>query len=688
MKKPFKKKLIIYLADLDYLQSGYRVSVPLGIGSIASYCKSLYGEAVDISLFKDPNELIKEIKRRPPHVLGCSFYMWNNNLTFKIIEVCKIINSQTITVIGGPDVAKDTVRYKKILKIHPSLDIVVLGQGEKSFANILKVIFKKNFNKKFSESIDGCAWRLNKNGQIERGKIVPAGIDINSFPSPYLMGYLDKFLQAGFLPTLETVRGCPHQCAFCSNGISSFLPLSVKTEKVVYDELLYIIKHSTTKDLLIGDTNFGIMGERDLRISDFMLKFYRKTGFPHILGYATTKYKTKASIELMVNMSRLTGFLYFALQTLTEEVLNNCQRINIPMVTIKELVVISKKNHWPVIVDLIFGLPGETAESFMKTVDKILSLGIAAPSAYQLRMLQGTKIAGTDREKYGYKTKFRLINGLYGEYRFLPGQKSVRLVEAEEIACQNNNFDFNDYLMIRKFTFIIKLLLGCGTFSDTVFYLFLKGIEFREIFKIIQENYHKYPRLLAIFNDYIKYSIEELFDSEEDLINQITNNDNQWNDLINNQGTFFKLDHGFCGYYLFEDTQPLDDIKDIIFQGVKNILSIQGREDFNEVVKHDKLSRIIQDKRPGKLVKADFKKEITVDELFDYEKWRADNFKGSVKEYRLEIPIKKIYYIEKFDLLNATIQEYSGLSSYLFYEKILIWGPQSLRRLSRLATNL
>ncbi len=685
MSKLTKGKLIIYLADLDYFCPGNRVAVPLGIGSIASYCKSLYGDAIDIFLFKDPNELITEIRQRPPHVLGCSFYMWNVNLTFKIIEACKIINNQTITVIGGHNVARNTDHFKEFLKIHPSLDVVALDQGEKSFANILDRILKNNFNHEsiFSESIDGCAIRLSEGGQVSRGKIISQGIDINSFPSPYLSGYFDKFLQAGFLPSFETTRGCPHQCTFCCGGINSFLPLSVKDEKVVYKEIHYISKHSTTKELFVVDTNFGIMGERDLRISSFMLELYKKTGFPRIPGYATTKHKTKTSIELMINMSRLTGFLYFALQTLTEEVLDNCQRKNIPMDMIEELVAISKKNNWPINVDLIFGLPGETLKSFMETFDKVLSLGIKAPDVYQLRMLQGTKIAELDRKKYGYKTKFRPIIGRCGEYSLVPGRQPVCVIEAEEIACQNNNFDFSDYLAMRSFGFLSMLLAGKGAFTDTIFYLFSRGIKFTEIFRIIQGNYHNYPRLHALFNEFKKYSKKELFDSEEELISRVTNNDSLWKDLIHGQGIFFRLCQGFSGYCLFEDISILDDIKTIILQGVKNKLLIEELADFDEVLKHDKLYRIIQNKSAGKLIKADVKKEITVNEIFDYEKWRANDFKGNLKNYRLSAPIKKVYYMERFDHFIAKIEEYINFSGYVYYEKIIVWGPQTLRRLCR-----
>ncbi|MDO8667849.1 MAG: radical SAM protein [bacterium] len=683
MDKTSEKKLIIYLADLDHFRPGNRFHVPLGIGSIASFCKKELSDSIEIFLFKDPDELIREIRRRPPDILGCSLFMWNTNLTFKMIEACKIISQQTITVIGGASIARNSDHFKKILETHLSLDIIVIDQGEKSFLNIINRILESQASPVsiFKENLDGCAFRLDGTGKVIRGKIISEGIDINTFPSPYLTGYLDKFLHAGFVATLETARGCPHQCTFCCGGANTFMPLSIKNEQTVYDELQYISKHSTSKEVEIADTNFGIMGERDLRISSFMLDLYKKTGFPRLIVSATTKQKTKTSIEMMINTARMMGSFYFALQTLTEPVLNNCKRKNIPVETIREIVAIAKPYHLPTEVDTIFGLPGETLKSFMETVDKILSLGVTNPAVYILKLLPGTVIAEVDREKYGYKTKFRPLNGRYGEYNLISGRKPIRIIESEEIAWQNNSFGSNDYLTIRSFGLVTWLLVGKEAFSDSVTFLFSRGIKMTEIFNLIMENYVRYPRLNNLFKQYKAYSEVELFDNEKELMEKITGDDKQWKDLLADQGTFFKLDHGFSGYCLFEDTGALDEIAEIIIDGVKNKLSCEDSENLKEVIRQDKQCRIIQDKKAGKLTKKDIRKEFAVEEIYDYEKWRADDFKGSFKNYRFSRPVKRIYYLDQFDLFNTKIDEFSSFSNYVFYEKMIIWGPQRLRRL-------
>ena len=42
--------------------------------------------------------------------------------------------------------------------------------------------------------------------------------DIRKLPSPYLSGDLDDFLDGRLLPTIQTNRGCPFTCTFCTEG--------------------------------------------------------------------------------------------------------------------------------------------------------------------------------------------------------------------------------------------------------------------------------------------------------------------------------------------------------------------------------------------------------------------------------------------------------------------------------------
>lgn len=664
-----EKQILIYLADLDHYFPGNRISVPLGIGSIKSYCVSQFGDKVKIELFKNPEELMREVKKVPPDILGCSFYMWNTNLTLKVLECCKKLSPSTITVIGGPNVSRISDRYKKLLQKNPSLDVVVIDQGEKSFANVVERRLNGEF---FSKEIPGCAIRVN--GSIIRGKLVDDFSGLNKIPSPYLIGYLDKFIKLGYLLTFETVRGCPHSCTYCGGGDKFVSKLIVKDEEMVYKELQYLLKNSKGKDLDLTDTNFGLFGERDLRIIKYIQKLYKKHNFPFIAGFATTKDQRKTTVEILKIIGDITGFLSFGVQTLTPKVLKNCKRKNVDFDMMKRLIDMSRRSNISVHVDVIFGLPEETKESFIETVSKLRSIGVESLEMYQLRLLHGTQIAEIEREKYKYKTKFRPINNRFGEYELLPGEKPVRVIEVEEIAVGSDSFDFEDYMVIRELGFMTTLLTGYGTFTDTIAYLLTKNVNIIDIIQYIQQNKDSYPMLVELFKEYREYSEKELKDSEEDFTEKLVNDDNQWNKLMSSGSDYFKINIGFVGHCMFHNVKLLDNIAELITEYADQKLKDKEMKTLSEILKHDRIQWVIQDKIEGKLKPSDVQENIPFDEYYDYEKWKIDGAIGNLEDYKLGSPVQKIYYVKKYDDFLKTIENLNELSSYIFYERVITQG--------------
>ena len=117
-----KKKLKVFLCDLTY-DTIILVSdtIPINIGFIGSYSKKMFGEDISIELFKYPKEVIEQIKKDPPDVIGFSNYSWNSNLSEYVASIAKDINPNIITIQGGTNFPHQTnlqeisQREKKIL---------------------------------------------------------------------------------------------------------------------------------------------------------------------------------------------------------------------------------------------------------------------------------------------------------------------------------------------------------------------------------------------------------------------------------------------------------------------------------------------------------------------------------------------------------------------------------------------
>ena len=86
--------------------------------------------------------------------------------------------------------------------------------------------------------------------------------DLLTIPSPYVMGLMDKFFELKLIPSIQTNRGCPYQCTFCTDGSKLASRVYMKNEEYMREELEYIASHvKLSPTLAFCDLNFGSFKE-------------------------------------------------------------------------------------------------------------------------------------------------------------------------------------------------------------------------------------------------------------------------------------------------------------------------------------------------------------------------------------------------------------------------------------------
>jgi predicted MPP superfamily phosphohydrolase len=126
------RPLKIYLGDLTYTTVTLATEAfPLNVGYIASYCKKLFGNDVEITLFKYIDEIDKAVNENPPDILGLSNYCWSHNVSYEIFKMCKKTNPNVVTIWGGPNFPIDFPSQKKFMEHYKEVDIYVPVDGEK-----------------------------------------------------------------------------------------------------------------------------------------------------------------------------------------------------------------------------------------------------------------------------------------------------------------------------------------------------------------------------------------------------------------------------------------------------------------------------------------------------------------------------------------------------------------------------
>ena len=514
------KPLKIYLGDLTYTTVTLATEAfPLNVGFIASYCKKLFGDAVEITLFKYIEDIDKAVNESPPDILGLSNYCWSHNVSSEIFKMCKKSNPDVVTVWGGPNFPIDFPSQKKFMKQYPEVDVYVPTEGETGFSNIVSLVLKLTSLENASESlqknpVEGCISRDN-NGEIHYSIPTIRISSLNEIPSPYQNGMMDKFFDGKLTPMLQTNRGCPFHCTFCTDGRDEVNKINHFSIERVKSDIEYIAEHTpkNTHSLHISDLNF-CMYPRDLEICESLAKIQQKFNYPKYIKCTTGKNqkdKIINAIKKLNNSLRVT----MSVQSLDPDVLHNIRRDNISVDHMLALYPALKEADLQTTSEVILGLPGETFENHIQTLRDLVKARMDEIVVHTCMLLDGSEMGlPEERKKWEMKTKFRVLQRDFAQ---LSNEKKV--IEYEEVVVGSKTMTFEEYIELRVLAFII--------------FVTNQGIVFDAIQKLLREQeidvFELYYGMLTSRNEssentqnaieqFKNDTIDELWDSPKDLL--------------------------------------------------------------------------------------------------------------------------------------------------------------------------
>lgn len=399
-------------------------------------------------------------------ILFFSVYVWNYKYCLQLAKEVKEHNPEALILFGGPQLPySDSEFFDK----YPYVDSICVGEGEHVVEQVLL------------DYLD--------NKPIE--KIVRAErIKDMKLPSPYLDGVFDELMaehpEVLWNPTLETDRGCPYKCTFCDwGGLTNSKVYKFELDRV-FAEIEWFAKHEM--DFITMTTaNFGIFKERDGLIVDKMIEECQKTGFPKKM---TTSWAKNGNAEVFDMIKRFkeggvsTSFT-LSLQTTNDQVLENIKRKNMAINNVREITEHARKNEIPVSTELILGLPGESYESWKKTLSDILDYDLHnGLDIYFLNMIENAPIR-SDIEKYQIET-FTAYDMFNDTTDFEDIQKNT----AEGVEVLKSTSTMNEDQLIDSFAYTWKTI-GLHSYGITdiiAIYLHKKiGIEYYEFYEKLFE---------------------------------------------------------------------------------------------------------------------------------------------------------------------------------------------------------
>jgi radical SAM superfamily enzyme YgiQ (UPF0313 family) len=353
----------IFLADLRYDYSGVLANdtFPLGV----AYMKAVMDRdlpEVQSRLFAYPGKLYDALREDPPDVLMVSNYVWNEALSCQFARLAKRINPRILTVMGGPNIQIEPHRQIDWFQRHPELDVYALGEGDFLAAEIVKRLLDAGMSieKLGDKGLPSSVYRA-ADGAILRDETWDRHKEIGEIPSPFLTGILDEFFDGRLTPMMETNRGCPFTCTFCSQGTGWYTKVHNFPVDRIRDEIFYIARKIVECSpeitaLRLADSNYG-MFERDIQISSFLGETQKLYRWPTFIDATTGKNRPDRIIKSMEQVSGAM-MLYQSVQSLDDLVLRNVKRQTIKLEAYEALQVYMRGRGMRSNSDLILGLPG------------------------------------------------------------------------------------------------------------------------------------------------------------------------------------------------------------------------------------------------------------------------------------------------------------------------------------------
>ena len=369
-------KVLLAAINAKYIHSN------LGIYSLKTYGEKMLkewglAEQAEISLAEytinhQMEQILQDIYKRKPDVIGFSCYIWNISYVKVILADIKKVLPDVKIWAGGPEVS---YHGEAFLKEEPAVDLVMMGEGEITFAHFLKALLE-------GEDLKQVPGLMVRNAD---GTFTDTGfrqvMDMSQIPFPY--AFMDMKELEHRIIYYESSRGCPFSCAYCLSSIDK--KLRFRSLDLVLPELEWFLQAKVPQVKFV-DRTFNCKKSYAMAIWQYIRD--HDNGVTNFHFEIAADLLDKDELDLLSTMRPGLVQLEIGVQSTNEKTLEAIRR----KTDIEEIREITETiNSWHNIhqhLDLIAGLPWEDLESFKKSFNDVYEM---EPEQLQLGFLKVLK---------------------------------------------------------------------------------------------------------------------------------------------------------------------------------------------------------------------------------------------------------------------------------------------------------
>ena len=371
-------KVILTALNAKYIHSS------LALRSLKAYAdpSGKYTTVKEYTINNRIERVVSDIYKEKPDIIGFSCYIWNIEMIRAIASRLKKVLPCTVMVFGGPEVSYDAPEF---LEKNPSADIVIKGEGEKTYKNLLAAWAEGSED---YGGIRGIVYR--KHGRVfENENEEPLKLDDIPFVYTEVAELKNKIIY------YETQRGCPYNCQYCLSSVEKGVRF-LSPERVQSDLQFFLDNH--VRQVKFVDRTFNCNHEHAMRIWKYLME--HDNGITNFHMEITADILRNEAVELLKDAREGLFQFEIGVQSTNEKTIEAIKRNTGFGGITKAVQKISQSGNIHQHLDLIAGLPFEDYESFARSFNDVYAL---EPEQLQLGFLKLLKGSGLrqDAQKYG-----------------------------------------------------------------------------------------------------------------------------------------------------------------------------------------------------------------------------------------------------------------------------------------------
>jgi len=429
---------------------------------------------VKIKVFHEDDsvkDICRKILKSKPRLIGFSCYIWNIEKILRACRRIKKVNPSIKIILGGPEV---TPRAKEILIKEKTIDAIIRGEGEVTFAELVSRSGKDLFK------VAGLSFRDGKRiiHNPDRAQIT----DLAGIPSPYLTRTVDLKDKNILDIPLETGRGCSFRCGYCYYHKNfprvRYFPLS-RVEK----ELRFILSHEP-KEVYLMDATFNANPRRAEQVLRLFIKHNRNSSL-HVELKAELINERMAVLLGKANCHNIE----IGIQSTNPKTLRAVNR-HFNREKFKKGIGLLNKHKLFYEIQLIDALPYQSYADLKKSLDWLYALHPVRVTIFPLAVLGGTSLR-RDASRYGI---------VYDPRPPYAVRKSQAMSAAE-------------VLKVSRLRFAMERLYDSQVFQETFYALKTKAkIRFSDIFEDWVRWERKFKRRCTAYPDFLNRKSPEFLE--------------------------------------------------------------------------------------------------------------------------------------------------------------------------------